>query len=117
MTALTAIFSTVATPLRGSTSAITSSAGRPEPATIPSTRSGVGGAAGRPPPPPPPPPHAAPPRDPPASGALPCRGHSTPCRTLSWRGRRRPRRPGPPPRPGGPGRGGRGGGGPGGGPP
>src|SRR5947208_825562 len=48
MTALTAIFSTVARPKLGGTSAICSPASRPEPETIAVTRSRVGGMTGRP---------------------------------------------------------------------
>ena len=48
ITALMAIFSTVAIPRRGSTSAITSSGARPDAVTMASTRSGVGGTTGSP---------------------------------------------------------------------
>src|SRR6266571_7016951 len=48
MTAFTAIFSTVARPKFGGTSAISSAPSRPEPAIILATRSRVGGTTGRP---------------------------------------------------------------------
>src|SRR5262249_3256660 len=48
ITALMAIFSTVARPKLGGTKAISSVASRPEPATMASTRSRVGGTTGRP---------------------------------------------------------------------
>ncbi len=48
ITALTAMFSTVASAQRGGTTAMTSERGRPDPATIRATRSSVGGTIGSP---------------------------------------------------------------------